>query len=46
MIGKNKEIGRNREMREILFWAKIIDGTCPKGKWIEGDILHDGVTGK
>ena len=33
-------------MREILFRGKCIDETCLKGKWLEGDILHDGVTGK
>lgn len=33
-------------MREILFKGKCIDETCLKGKWLEGDILHDGVVGK
>lgn len=33
-------------MREVLFRGKCIDETCLKGKWLEGDILHDGVTGK
>lgn len=33
-------------MREILFKGKCIDETCLKGQWIEGQILHDGVTGK
>lgn len=33
-------------MREILFRGKCIDETCLKGKWIEGYILHDEVTGK
>lgn len=33
-------------MREILFRAKCITETCLKGKWLEGYILHDGVTGK
>ena len=33
-------------MREILFRGKCIDETCLKGKWLEGQILHDGVTGK
>lgn len=33
-------------MREILFRGKCVDDTCLKGKWLEGQILHDGVTGK
>lgn len=33
-------------MREILFKGKCIDETSLKGQWIEGQILHDGVTGK
>lgn len=33
-------------MREILFRGKCIDETCLKGQWLEGQILHDGVTGK
>ena len=33
-------------MREILFKGKCIDETCLKGQWLEGYILHDGVTGK
>ncbi|MCM1213298.1 MAG: YopX family protein [Lachnospiraceae bacterium] len=33
-------------MREILFRGKCVDETSLKGKWIEGDILHDGVTGR
>lgn len=32
--------------REILFRGKCIDETCLKEKWLEGQILHDGVTGK
>lgn len=35
-------------MRENLFVfrGKCIDETCLKGQWLEGDKLHDGVTGK
>ena len=32
--------------REILFRGECIDETCLKGQWLEGYILHDGVTGK
>lgn len=31
---------------ENLFRAKCIDETHMKGMWFDGDILHDGVTGK
>lgn len=33
-------------MMKILFRGKCIDETCLKGKWLEGQILHDGVAGK
>lgn len=33
-------------MREIIFRGKCIDETCLKGQWLEGQMLHDGVTGK
>lgn len=33
-------------MGNMLFRGKIIDETCLKGKWMEGNPLYDGIAGK
>lgn len=33
-------------MGNMLFRGKIIDETCLKGKWMEGQPLYDGIAGK